>query len=99
MADENLMKMQQEAAERVRQMQARARRFTSDEPAKESPPATTGIAHRTARPPVAKHGGTVLSSLGINADQDQLLLLLLAVVMAKNDAPIELLLALLYIAM
>ena len=92
------MKMQQEAAERVRQMQARARRFTSDEPAKEVPPAAV-VAHRTARPPVSNHGGSVLSSLGINADQDQLLLLLLAVVMAKNDAPIELLLALLYIAM
>ena len=30
--DENMLRMQQEAAERVRQMQQRARRFVSEEP-------------------------------------------------------------------
>ena len=36
---------------------------------------------------------------GLNVDNDQLLLLMLAMLLSRNDAPIELILALLYIAM
>lgn len=110
--DENMLRMQQEAAERVRQMQERARRFVSEEPAasaassppgisceqsgpdKSGGPIRPGTADRLAVPP---RRTSFLSSFG--GDREQLFLLMIAVLLVKNDAPIELVLALLYLAM
>ena len=110
--DENMLRMQQEAAERVRQMQERARRFVSEEPPSAAPmdiPAPPGPAgkpqeaHRScgSKKPdslsVSPRGGSFLSDFG--RDKEQLFLLMIAVLLVKNDAPIELVLALLYLAM
>ena len=100
MADENLMRMQQEAAERVRQMHSRARRFFTDESGSGDHTAPGEVSREIAHTDYdGKKSSSLLSSLGIGAQQDQLLLLLLAVVLAKNDAPIEIIIALMYIAM
>lgn len=94
MPDENLMQMQREAAERVRQMHARARSFGQENQVRREPEPLT------PRAPVNLTSSTGNSFLtGLLADQDQLLLLFLALLLAKNEAPMELILALLYIAM
>lgn len=108
--DENMLRMQQEAAERVRKMQERARKFVDDEPVSinRNPP---HILHEHPQPAVALpveedppkpilHKKDTLSFLsGFGNDREQLFLLLIAVLLVKNDAPIELILALLYIAL
>lgn len=87
--------MQQEAAERVREMQKRARRFVEDEQADrtEGPPPDcppqTPLAPRHKPSPLAHFG----------QDKEQLFLLMLAILLVRNDAPIELVLALLYLSM
>ena len=129
--DENMLRMQQEAAERVRKMQERARKFVEDEPVDtpakpirsdhtEQPSLLT--MHRPDQAPRPEHGSkpeqaplvpksepvsaelvhkekytSFLSNFG--KDREQLLLLMLAVLLVKNNAPIELILALLYLAM
>ena len=90
--DDNMLRMQQEAVERVRQMQERARRFVEEpqRPAESRP--------TPAAMPAESRGVSSLLS-GFGDDKEQLFLLMLAVLLVKNDAPIELVLALLYIAM
>lgn len=99
MLDENMLRMQQEAVERVRQMQERARRYVESEPPKPSAPVP---AERSAGGGNPSKSGSLLSGLGLGGfgeDKDQLFLLMIAVLLVKNEAPIELILALLYIAM
>ena len=110
--DDNLLRMQQEAMERVRQMQARARRFVEEDtelgpkpdPSSTSsvglPPDTKEKGEDEQTSPTAmipKKKGGLLENFG--KDQDQLFLLLIAVLLVRNDAPIELILAILYIAL
>ncbi|HIZ20557.1 MAG TPA: hypothetical protein H9674_06830 [Firmicutes bacterium] len=99
--DDNMLRMQQEAAERVRQMQERARRFVNEEPPAPAPmdipcpPEPSPKGKEELAPPPRR--GSLLSNFG--KDREQLFLLMLAVLLVKNDAPIELVLALLYLAM
>ena len=108
--DDNLLRMQQEAMERVRQMQARARRFVEEDTElgpKVEPSSSAGLPPDTKEKgedeqtiPTAiipKKKGGLLENFG--KDQDQLFLLLIAVLLVRNDAPIELILAILYIAL
>ena len=84
----SMLRMQQEAAERVRRMQEHSRRLVEEGPP--APPTEDGC---TEAPPT---GG--LAAL-FQGDGEQTLIVLLAVLLAKNGAPIELVVALLYIAM
>lgn len=101
----NVMRMQQEAAERVRRMQEHSRRLVNDHPVnvyrgvsltplEESPTPQE-------QPPAEKREESSLGGLAalLQGDQEQTLVLLLAVILAKNGAPLELVLALLYVAM
>lgn len=108
--DENMLRMQQEAAERVRKMQERARKFVNDEPVpinkdqlhvlREHPQSAATLHIEKDPPKTLIHKKESLSFLsGFGNDREQLFLLLIAVLLVKNDAPIELILALLYIAM
>ena len=99
--DDNMLRMQQEAAERVRQMQERARRFVNEEPPAPAPmdipcpPEPSPKEKEELAPPPRR--GSLLANFG--KDREQLFLLMLAVLLVKNDAPVELVLALLYLAM
>ncbi len=111
--DQELYRMQQEAAERVRSMQKRARLYVRDEPPSppQEAPAPREIsppieaADKTAPPPPPSalvkekkpEGGSLLGAL--TGDRERLLLLMLAVLLVNNDADMELVLALLYLAM
>ena len=107
MSGYNTMQMQQEAAERVRRMQERSRRLVEEHPINAyrgvtlTPPEAEPIQRKTpCSPPNEKvsppSGG--LAAL-LQGDQEQTLVLLLAVILAKNGAPLELVLALLYVGM
>lgn len=85
----SMLRMQQEAAERVRRMQEHSRRLVEEGPPA-PPPTEDGC---TEAPPT---GGIAALFQG---DGEQTLIVLLAVLLAKNGAPIELVVALLYIAM
>ncbi|HOB36133.1 MAG TPA: hypothetical protein PKX71_01410 [Candidatus Avimonas sp.] len=102
--EQDMLRMQQEAVERVRQMQERARRYVErgQDPQREAA-AEKGIEQEKS---IEAAGGKEIQPgkglnllEGLNVDNDQLLLLMLAMLLARNDAPIELILALLYIAM
>lgn len=80
----DVLRMQQEAEARVRAMRERSRRLVDRIP-QETPPAQV---------PCAPSGG-ILS----HWDSDQLMLLLLAVLLIRNNAPPELIAVLLYIAL
>ncbi len=105
--DENMLRMQQEAVERVRQMQERARKFVEKDEAPESHDASNKNTwdHKAVQQSSSKQNllkankndNTLLG--GFIDDQEQLLLLILAVLLIKSEARIELVLALLYIAM
>lgn len=98
--DQELYRMQQEAAERVRNMQKRARLYTREDPPRSEeekappPPPSSSPAK-----PVEKKNelGSLLGAL--TGDRERLLLLMLAVLLVNNDADMELVLALLYLAM
>ena len=104
-AGNTVLRMQQEAAERVQRMQEHSRRlvkehpvhvyrgvsFTEEVPSEPPAPETKPEPCET----VADGGLAAL----LQGDQEQTLVLLLAVILAKNGAPLELVLALLYIAM
>lgn len=118
----DVVRMQQEAAHRVQRMQERARQLVSAEQpagrtaetlaaARPSPenrprPAADHAEHtghlpaendrRAAKPPAAKANSLFA---GLGDDPEQLLLLLLAVLLVRNNADVELVLALLYLAM
>ncbi|MDD2417536.1 MAG: hypothetical protein PHR24_02020 [Oscillospiraceae bacterium] len=96
--DENMLKMQQEAVERVRIMQERARKYVEGDLAHHGGGGKTDC-EKPKVLPVAPHKDN-MSLLGLlGEDKDQLLLLMLAVLLVKSNAPIELILAILYIAM
>lgn len=107
--DDSMLRMQQEAVERVRQMQERARKYVEDDHSSLSKepyplhdrqplPAASHIEPEpVAQNIVRKKGLSFLSGFG--EDKEQLFLLMIAILLVKNDAPIELILALLYIAM
>lgn len=124
---DDVIRMQQEAANRVQRMQERSRRLVA-----EAPPLYGDIRQGRTRepdppavPPASAERRTTesleqqrkeaeqarqihhtkqsreekgLASL-FNGDQDQMLLLMLAVLLVKNGANIELIVALLYLAM
>lgn len=109
----NVLRMQQEAAQRVQRMQEHSRRlvrehpinvyhgvtFEPSPPCEEEAPVEPPCDMEKTPPPCKKEttGGGIAALLG--GDQEQTLVLLLAVILAKNGAPLELVLALLYIAM
>ncbi len=104
--DENLLRMQQEAVERVRQMQERARRYVEQDEnlrreaaaaGAEKDTKSTSIQAVSQSKDIQPKGINLLD--GLNVDSDQLLLLMIAFLLVRSDAPIELILALLYIAM
>lgn len=99
MLDDSMLRMQQEAVERVRQMQERARKYVEKDfpPAEEIPVKTADPHPESQTEALARKNLSFLSGLG--EDKDQLLLLMLAVLLVKSNASIELVLALLYIAM
>lgn len=94
--------MQQEAAQRVQRMQEHARRLVD-----ENQPQRTAESLAAARPPETNtpeeppatmvKGASATSLFG--GDNEQLLLLLLAFLLVRNGADIELIIALLYLAM
>lgn len=111
----DLLHMQQQAAARVREMEERSRRLVQEHPVNiyrgvtlapllekaempspevcETPPTPVSVPES----PVACPSNPLSALFG--GDNEQLLLLLLAAVLAKNGAPLELLLALLYVAL
>lgn len=124
---DDVIRMQQEAANRVQRMQERSRRLVTEAPPlygdirqgrtrEPEPPAAVPVPaerrtvesleqqrreaeqarqiHHVKQPREEKG----LASL-FNGDQDQMLLLMLAVLLVKNGANIELIVALLYLAM
>ena len=95
----NTVTLQQEAAERVRRMQEHSRRLVNEHPVNVYHGVTfeAPSVEKTETPRKAADGD-LLSAL-LQGDQEQTLVLLLAVILAKNGAPLELVLALLYIAM
>lgn len=111
-----MQRMQQEAAERVRSMQRRARLYVhagEEEPHQEeahrtaashqeaesalSAPPSPSPALRAGEGKPKQGGASFLSAL--TGDKERLLLLMLAVLLAGNEADIELVVALLYLAM
>lgn len=106
-----MLRMQQEAAERVRKMHERARKFIDDEPSplvseqmpvshgRPEPPAPLHIVEESSPQNLFAKKGMPSFLSGLGEDKDQLFILLIAALLVKNDAPIELVLALLYIAM
>ena len=99
--DQELYRMQQEAAERVRNMQKRARLYTREDPPhseEEKAPPPPPPPSSPAKPVEKKNElGSLLGAL--TGDRERLLLLMLAVLLVNNDADMELVLALLYLAM
>ncbi len=94
-----MLKMQQEAVERVRLMQERARKYVEGDSIPKEEREKTDFEKPKALQTGAPHKSN-MSLLGIfGEDKDQLFLLMLAVLLVKSNAPIELILALLYIAM
>ncbi len=106
----SVMQMQQEAAERVQRMQERSRSLVREHPVNVyrgvtlTPPQAEEVVEqqetpcdepKTPRPTTAGGGLAAL----LQGDQEQTLVLLLAVMLAKSGAPLELVLALLYVAM
>lgn len=122
MNDPQMVRLQQEAAQRVQRMAERSRRLVREHPVhvyhtstrepqpvipKQEPmpptmptqPCVVEECGAAEPPPVVKSpckAGTRVDSI---QDHEQLLLLLLAVMLLKNGAPTELLLALLYVAL
>lgn len=93
----------QEAAEQARQMQQRARAY---EPEKTSclpltPPPLTRRHPEPEAPSQPETGRTDVgaTNTGLSADPDRALLLLLIVLLLKNSASMELILALCYLAL
>lgn len=105
----NMMQMQQEAAERVKRMQERSRRLVQEHPInvyhgvtltpKNDPPEQQETP--CEEPHTVQETSSLNSGLAalLQGDQEQTLVLLLAVILAKNGAPLELVLALLYVGM
>ncbi len=98
----DVMHLQQQAAARVREMEERTRRLVAEHPVSVYRGVTVApfldrCAPEQPTPPSCEP--PPLPSLPTKDDRERYLLLLLAAVLTKNGAPIELLLALLYIAL
>ena len=92
--------LQQQAAARVREMEERTRRLVSEHPVSVYRGVTVApFLDRPAPPPPTPVKAPSLPPLLTADDRERYLLLLIAAVLAQNDAPVELLLALLYIAL
>ena len=128
MADD-VIRMQQEAAQRVQRMQERARRLVAESPAaapvgrEEQPEKRTASAVEEVRQAQSSHPAAARGSFsekthcaedavtpkqgdpsasGLAAlvgDQDRLFILLLAILLVRNGAKLDLVVALLYLAM
>ena len=129
---DDVIRMQQEAAQRVQRMQERARRLVAESPATGSgqraeqpekrtantveemrqaqsgrpaplhtpPPAETAHAEKADKADETGKEGDAPSGLAsLVGDQDRLFILLLAILLVRNGAKMELVLALLYLAM
>ena len=111
-AHPDVLKAQQQAAARVQEMEERSRRFVREQPVNVYRGVAVASPCPAPKPPVPEtpcapvcppapvcgcENSRTLSLFG--GDNERLLLLLLAGVLAKNGAPLELLLALLYVAL
>ena len=98
----HILRMQQEAAERVQRMQEHSRRLIHEHPVNVYRGVSFPPSESNEQPPSAPEKKSVaeggLAAL-LHGDEQQTLILLLAVILAKNGAPLELVLALLYVAM
>ncbi len=104
----NVLQMQKEAAERVQRMQERSRRLVQEHPVNvyhgvSMVPPETALPPKTpcTEPNNSAANSSPLGGLAalLQGDEEQTLVLLLAVILAKNGAPLELVLALLYVGM
>ena len=98
----HVVRMQQEAAERVQRMQEHSRRLIHEHPVNVYHGTSFSSAEPNEQPPSVPEKHSVaeggLAAL-LHGDEQQTLVLLLAVILAKSGAPLELVLALLYVAM
>jgi len=100
---DNWLQMQQEAAERVREMQKRARRYVEQNDLPPEPAVAAGdpavgkaeLLHKDADKTALQKG----LSPPFGQDIEQLFLLMLAVLLVRSNAPLELILALLYLSL
>ena len=98
----DVMHLQQQAAARVREMEERTRRLVAEHPVSVYRGVTVApfLERCEAKPPAPPPcESPILPSLATTGDRERYLLLLLIAVLAQNEAPVELLLALLYIAL
>ncbi|MBQ3259213.1 MAG: hypothetical protein IJA68_01690 [Clostridia bacterium] len=98
----DVLHLQQQAAARVREMEERTRRLVQEHPVNVYHGVTVApFLDRCERekptPPPCE--APTLPHLPTDSDRERYLLLLLAAMLSQNNAPIELLLALLYIAL
>ena len=83
---EEMKRMQREAEERVRQMHAKAQQYAT-------PPLTI----REEKESCEKSSDSLMPVEDKGMSQDRMLILLIVVLLMKNDAKMELILALLYL--
>lgn len=104
---DDMKRMQQEATEHARQMQKRARSYShstessclplTPPPLTRRPPTEEILVEAAPCPPAANQS-TGLSGL-FGSDPDRLFLILLIFLLMKNDASLELIIALCYLAL
>ena len=83
---EDMKRMQREAEERVRQMHAKAQQYT-----------TLPLTVREEKEPCEKACDSLVPADDKGLSHDRMLILLIVVLLMKNDAKMELILALLYL--
>lgn len=97
----DVLHLQQQAAARVREMEERTRHLVAEHPVSVYRGVTVApfLDHSDPKPPTPPPCEKPAPPLATVHNHERYLLLLLALVLAKNNAPIELLLALMYIAL
>lgn len=105
---DDMRRMQQEAAEHARQMQKRARSYPhstessclplTPPPLTRRPPVVEELVEAPPPCPPTAAKSTGLSAL-LGSDPDRLFLILLIFLLMKNDASLELIIALCYLAL
>lgn len=93
--------MQRDAEQRVRNMQDRARKYVDSTPGefKMVSPPPLSIHHEPEPVIAAEHCAPENGLSALFGDKDRMLLLLLAVLLVKSGARMELIIALLYLAL